>query len=179
MSNIQPSKVYDFVLEKLEDIKQNADSVGADSVGADDGSTEAQSRAKQLQEVREMISDFESKATKSALDYKNVAEFDTFTIAFYGETNAGKSTIIESLRIYFGESSKQNSRAEFDKGYKAFKYYSEAFFGKIVARFMPYLKSNALKKMIDFSDGAIIGDGRADFTQKSQTYHFDSQWRKI
>lgn len=30
-----------------------------------------------------------------------------FTIAFFGETNAGKSTIIESLRILFNESSRQ------------------------------------------------------------------------
>lgn len=176
MSKIEPSKVYDFVLEKLQDMKESADSISADSVGAssDDDSLEAQSRAKQLQAVSETISDFEAKATKSALDYKNVAEFDTFTIAFYGETNAGKSTIIESLRIYFGESTKQDSRAKFDKSYEAYKYYSESFFGKIFAFFAPYLKSNALKKMIDYSDGVIIGDGRADFTQKSQTYHFNN-----
>jgi len=31
------------------------------------------------------------------------AEWDKFTIAFFGETNAGKSTIIESLRILFDE----------------------------------------------------------------------------
>ena len=179
MSNIQPSKVYDFVLEKLKDMKKSADSISADSVGADDDSTEAQSRAEQLEKVREMISDFEEKATKSALDYKNVAEFDTFTIAFYGETNAGKSTIIESLRIYFGESTKQNSRAKFDKHCESYKYYSEAFFGKIFAFFAPYLKSNALKKMIDYSDGVIIGDGRADFTQKSQTYHFNNNGVKF
>lgn len=176
MSKIQPSKVYDFVLEKLQDMKESADSISADSVGtsSDDDSLEAQSRAKQLQAVSETISDFESQATKSALDYKNVAEFDTFTIAFYGETNAGKSTIIESLRIYFGESTKQDSRAKFDKSYESYKYYSESFFGKIFAFFAPYLKSNALKKMIDYSDGVIIGDGRADFTQKSQTYHFNN-----
>lgn len=35
------------------------------------------------------------------------AEWEKFTIAFFGETNAGKSTIIESLRILFNESSRQ------------------------------------------------------------------------
>lgn len=35
------------------------------------------------------------------------AEWDTFTLAFFGETNAGKSTIIESLRILFNEESRQ------------------------------------------------------------------------
>lgn len=35
------------------------------------------------------------------------AEWDKFTMAFFGETNAGKSTIIESLRILFKEDSRQ------------------------------------------------------------------------
>lgn len=35
------------------------------------------------------------------------AEWDKFTLAFFGETNAGKSTIIESLRILFKEESRQ------------------------------------------------------------------------
>ncbi|MEJ2630303.1 MAG: hypothetical protein P8011_15875 [Acidihalobacter sp.] len=35
------------------------------------------------------------------------AEWDKFTIAFFGETNAGKSTILESLRILFHEETRQ------------------------------------------------------------------------
>jgi energy-coupling factor transporter ATP-binding protein EcfA2 len=35
------------------------------------------------------------------------SEWEKFTIAFFGETNAGKSTIIESLRILFEEESRQ------------------------------------------------------------------------
>lgn len=35
------------------------------------------------------------------------AEWEKFTMAFFGETNAGKSTIIESLRILFEEESRQ------------------------------------------------------------------------
>lgn len=35
------------------------------------------------------------------------AEWEKFTMAFFGETNAGKSTIIESLRILFNESSRK------------------------------------------------------------------------
>lgn len=35
------------------------------------------------------------------------AEWDKFTLAFFGETNAGKSTIIESLRIVFDETSRR------------------------------------------------------------------------
>lgn len=38
-----------------------------------------------------------------------------FTLAFYGETNAGKSTLIECLRILLGESTKKEQRAAFMK----------------------------------------------------------------
>lgn len=38
---------------------------------------------------------------------EHCAEWDKFTIAFFGETNAGKSTILESLRILFKEETRQ------------------------------------------------------------------------
>lgn len=41
------------------------------------------------------------------------AEWQTFTIALYGETNAGKSTIIETLRIVLGEQSKLQQQQAF------------------------------------------------------------------
>lgn len=40
------------------------------------------------------------------------SEFDKFTIAFFGQTNAGKSTIIEALRILSGEESRKAKIAE-------------------------------------------------------------------
>ncbi|QGU85871.1 hypothetical protein [Erwinia sorbitola] len=44
---------------------------------------------------------------------QNNAEWDEFTIAFYGETNAGKSTLIETLRILLNEPTKQKQRQQF------------------------------------------------------------------
>ena len=41
------------------------------------------------------------------------AEWDVFTIAFYGETNAGKSTLIEALRILLSEPTKIAERKKF------------------------------------------------------------------
>ena len=35
------------------------------------------------------------------------SEWEKFCIAFFGETNAGKSTIIESLRIIYNEKTRQ------------------------------------------------------------------------
>lgn len=47
------------------------------------------------------------------------AEWDKFTLAFFGETNAGKSTIIESLRIVFDETARrqllQNNQNDLQK----------------------------------------------------------------
>lgn len=40
-------------------------------------------------------------------------EWNTFTVAFYGETNAGKSTLIETLRILLGEPQKLARRHDF------------------------------------------------------------------
>lgn len=172
---LEPNKIFDFVIDKVEEMKSHAQSVSDDSVGAssdEDASGESKERQKQLAQAKELLQRFESSAIKSAEDYKSVAEFDTYTIAFYGETNAGKSTIIEALRIYFGEGSKQNERAKFDKFCKQYKWYNEGFWGKIFAYFNPSLKSNALDNLLDFSDDAIIGDGRKDFTRQSRTYHF-------
>lgn len=42
------------------------------------------------------------------------ARHDPFTIAFYGETNAGKSSIIDTLRILLGEPTRQHARRQFE-----------------------------------------------------------------
>ncbi|MCE9925668.1 MULTISPECIES: hypothetical protein [Aeromonas] len=61
----------------------------------------------QLSEMTRRLRDIQG-CFNEELDYlKENAEWDKFTIAFFGETNAGKSTIIESLRILFKEESRQ------------------------------------------------------------------------
>jgi hypothetical protein len=55
----------------------------------------------------------EEKLNKAIDELKENQEWDKFTVAFYGETNAGKSTIIESLRIYFKEKEKFEQQMRF------------------------------------------------------------------
>ena len=50
---------------------------------------------------------------KEINDLKLNSEWDTFTMAFYGETNAGKSTLIETLRILLNEKTKSETRKKF------------------------------------------------------------------
>lgn len=47
--------------------------------------------------------------------YKENSNWDVFSIALYGETNAGKSTIIETLRILLNEKTKLEERKEFNR----------------------------------------------------------------
>lgn len=56
-----------------------------------------------LERLRSMQAEFDDELRM----LEEHAEWDKFTIAFFGETNAGKSTIIESLRILFKEESRQ------------------------------------------------------------------------
>lgn len=46
-------------------------------------------------------------------ELKRLSEWKRFTIAFYGETNAGKSTLIEALRLLLKEPTKLESQRQF------------------------------------------------------------------
>ncbi|TKZ35825.1 hypothetical protein [Brachyspira catarrhinii] len=71
--------------------------------------------------IKELIKEMEklNKQFDEDIDFleKN-SEWEKFTIAFFGETNAGKSTIIESLRIIFDE---LNRRREIENNMKEVK----------------------------------------------------------
>lgn len=56
-----------------------------------------------LERLRKRQSEFD--AELGLLDEN--AEWDKFTVAFFGETNAGKSTLIESMRILFKEEARE------------------------------------------------------------------------
>ena len=48
---------------------------------------------------RNLLNELDANIAGELDKLKANSEWDTFTVAFYGETNAGKSTIIETLRI--------------------------------------------------------------------------------
>lgn len=63
--------------------------------------------------AKDALQDIERDLNQSIEELRQNAEWKTFTLAFYGETNAGKSTLIESLRILLKESSKMQQREQF------------------------------------------------------------------
>lgn len=91
------AELYSGIIQELEQTQSELSDLKIDNK---EGEQKLKNIAKQIQSIQK---DFNSE-----LDFlsKNV-EWDTFSLSFFGETNAGKSTIIESLRILFDEESRR------------------------------------------------------------------------
>ena len=72
-----------------------------------------QKLAKQQDSARGILQGVQQELNDAMADLQSHAEWDTFTLAFYGETGAGKSTLIETLRILLDETSKVEQRQRF------------------------------------------------------------------
>ncbi|GAA9844385.1 hypothetical protein VN0594_09900 [Helicobacter pylori] len=110
------------------------------------------------QEALEVFQKLESKSLKELESLKNNEEWEKFTIAFYGETGAGKSTLIECLRLFFKEPSKMYQQECFKRLYANMKSHESSRY--------------VLSELKELQDGAIIGDGRSDCTLKTRSYSF-------
>ncbi len=108
------------------------------------------------QEALEEFKNLESEGLKELESLKNNEEWEKFTIAFYGETGAGKSTLIECLRLFFKEPGKMDQQERFKRLYADVKNY----------------RGNEHAELEKLQDGAIIGDGRSDFTTETKSYTF-------
>ncbi|WP_236637739.1 GTPase [Helicobacter pylori] len=112
-------------------------------------------------EALEVFQKLEFESLKELESLKNNEEWENFTIAFYGETGAGKSTLIECLRMFFKEQSKVVQQERFRRLYSTYQNNYQNDERK---------KQNILKELHSLQDGAIIGDGRSDFTEKTKSY---------
>lgn len=94
--------------------------------------------------IKDRLSEISLNFNEDIDNLEKNSEWEKFTIAFFGETNAGKSTIIESLRIIFKEKERQhqieNGQALLDDLEKSFSENSDL------------LISNLNQKMKDYSD---------------------------
>ncbi|WRB67629.1 50S ribosome-binding GTPase [Helicobacter pylori] len=106
------------------------------------------------QEALEVFKNLESEGLKELESLKNNEEWEKFTIAFYGETGAGKSTLIECLRLFFKEPGKMDQQERFKRLYANMKNH----------------ESSEHAELEKLQDGAIIGDGRSDFTLETKSY---------
>ncbi|ADU84699.1 GTPase [Helicobacter pylori] len=186
------------------------------------------------QEALKEFQRLESKSLKELESLKHNEEWENFSIAFYGETGAGKSTLIECLRMFFKEQNKKDQQERFKQldsnyqknhqnderlieqydteisdiqktlqdlenklislkecniffkifhfltGNRKFKEISKCFqksqdeLNDTELKKKNYIseKQDILNEMESLQDGAIIGDGRSDFTLKTQSYSF-------
>ena len=70
---------------------------------------------KRINKSREDINNLNNELKNKILDLRNIHEWSKYTISFFGETNAGKSTIIESLRILLKDKDKTKEYERFEK----------------------------------------------------------------
>lgn len=109
----------------------------------------------------------------------NSTEWDKLVIAFFGETNAGKSTIIETFRILFDETERhKNIHASFFKRFKnAYYEIPREGHSRAYEIFIECIKLFDVRKWfrhIEYAvDGIIVGDGRHDFTKIYKEYEMN------
>ncbi|WRD32319.1 50S ribosome-binding GTPase [Helicobacter pylori] len=135
-------------IENLQNIFKNTDN-------------ENERLKKSNQEALEVFQKLEFESLKELESLKNNEEWENFTIAFYGETGAGKSTLIECLRLFFKEQSKVVQQERFKRLYSNYQNNYQNDERK---------KQAILNELHSLQDGAIIGDGRSDFTTKTRSY---------
>ena len=108
MKNNEIKEKYETVGELLEEAVNKAESV--ELVGEDENA-ELIAINSTLKEINYAFKEEISKLEASS-------EWDKFCIAFFGETNAGKSTVIETLRIIYDEEQRRLEKMDQEKEYE-------------------------------------------------------------
>ena len=92
--------------------------------------------------IKNRLSDISHSFNQDIEGLEENSEWDKFTIAFFGETNAGKSTIIESLRIIFQEKERQkqieNGEAQLVELEKSFSENSDILIAELNKKMKEY-----------------------------------------
>lgn len=99
---VSPHKIYAVVLATIDNISKR--------IG---NKTNDEKLSKKQSEANKIISGIRNIIEISLDELQKNSEWDVYTLAFYGETNAGKSTLIETLRIILNEKTKQAERERF------------------------------------------------------------------
>ena len=105
MDKKESLKIYSDIIEQTDEImtqmRKNAEKNGDQEI------------KEQAKNTLEILSVEKQGLENSILELEKNSNWDTFTIAFYGETNAGKSTLIETLRLHLKEKTKLKQQEQF------------------------------------------------------------------
>lgn len=72
----------------------------------------------ELSAIRSTLKEINSEFKEEIQKLESSSEWDKFCIAFFGETNAGKSTVIETLRIIYDEEQRRLENEKLKKEYE-------------------------------------------------------------
>lgn len=132
MKNQEANKIYEKVMES---VKASLESIQQIEMQKDED-------VKQIELISVELDKIASDFTEELLKLQNYSEWEKFTIAFFGETNAGKSTIIESLRIAFNEIKReeliQYNDAEYKKKKKEYASDANSLIDQLDESYMDY-----------------------------------------
>ena len=109
MINEEIEKKYVAVQSSLENALQKANSIEVSGVEEND----------ELSEIKKVLESLNDSFKVEIEKLKKCSEWDKLCIAFFGETNAGKSTIIETLRIVYDEEIRRAELLDQEKDYCA------------------------------------------------------------
>lgn len=101
----EPKEIYSKVIEEINYLVEEISELNLPDAKMDE----------EQKSIKEKLNSQKQELEKSIDELSKLSEWDKFTIAFYGETNAGKSTLVETLRILFNESTKLAERKEYRK----------------------------------------------------------------
>lgn len=119
MVQVVNNKIYKNILSTIDNtitnICKNHSSVSTTDVVKD-----------QANDAIQILNDYRTYISDELQKLEKLAVWDVFTIAVYGETNAGKSTLIETLRILFKEKTKLEQINTFNAFAKNINFDDEA-----------------------------------------------------
>ncbi|HEA3247973.1 hypothetical protein [Pasteurella multocida] len=117
----KPRDVYQFVKEDVANLANQIQNLAHSKLNMEQNSLDTQ-------HTDQIIKGLQKDIEKSINDLESNAEWKSFQIAFFGETNAGKSTIIETLRILLNEPSKIEQNKRFKEIFDNLDISSEKFY---------------------------------------------------
>lgn len=116
-----PKMIYQFIDKSVMEISNRIQSINGESNNNFKGDMEEE-------KIYQILRNIQLKISTNIGQLENNSEWKQFQIAFFGETNAGKSTIIETLRILLNEPSKVEQQHKFKEIAKSFGISAEKFY---------------------------------------------------
>lgn len=117
------------ILEKYDDVRSSLENAIATS---DDMKIYGDEENVELAYIRTTLSHLNEDFKTEIERLESSSEWDRFCMAFFGETNAGKSTIIEALRIVYDEETRRAEIGRQSEQYNTELSHQNAEYSKLV-----------------------------------------------